>query len=158
MKTTNMKNLKSEQDLDNAINQEDNQDVNVGTWKNRRGNADAELAAEQAKNGNNSKSQKVKNILKVPLFISELIGTFILTYLGTCSVQNMENYSKIVPSFKRDRVVCFSLAHMLIYTFFIYGSNISAECCFNPVISFVKIVQGRFTMATVGASKTLAYN
>lgn len=150
MKTSNLKNLKSEQDLDNAINQEDNVDGNVATRKKQQGkNADADLAALEAKNGGNSKTQKVKNILKVPLFISELIGTFILTYLGTCSVQNMENYSKIVPSFKRDRVVCFSLAHMLIYTFFIYGSNISAECCFNPVISFVKIIQGRFTMVTV---------
>lgn len=138
------------EDLENSIHQDNNLDASLKSNAGKKELApDQILAAQEFKNPNMSKKQKLKNMLSIPLFLSELIGTFVLTYLGTCSVQTMEDYAKKYPAFKPDRVVCFSLAHMLIYTFFIYASNIVAECCFNPVICFVKIIQGRFTVKTV---------
>lgn len=72
-----------------------------------------------------------------------------LTYLGTCSIQTMESYALINKDFKKDRVVCFSLAHMLIYTFFLYATRVVADTSFNPVICFVKIIKGTFSVQTV---------
>jgi len=86
---------------------------------------------------------------KGPLYLSEFFGTLFITLLGTCSIQNNESFAAEYPSFKQDKVVCFAIVNMLVYSFFHYASNISAECSFNPVITFVKMVQGRFDLKTV---------
>ena len=72
-----------------------------------------------------------------------------MTYLGTCSIQTMDDYAKKNVNFAKDTVVCSSLAHMMIYSFFYYAGRNVADVSFNPVISFVKIIHGRFSVMTV---------
>ena len=51
--------------------------------------------------------------------------------------------------FHKDKVVCYGLAHFMIYSFFFYATSNVAKCTFNPVISFVRMTQGLYSLGAV---------
>src|SRR3990167_3233033 len=86
----------------------------------------------------------------IQLYVFELLGTFMIVLLGsgamglgTMSYENMP-----IPE---DKSTGIGLVHMIIYSIFIYATSGLCKCTFNPVITLVKIIRGRFRVVTVGS-------
>ena len=82
------------------------------------------------------------------LYTMEFIGTFFLVFFGSGSMAAADMAYVDFPN-KEDKDIGIALVHMITYSIFTYAASNKAKCTFNPVISLVKIIRGRFSVKTV---------
>lgn len=82
------------------------------------------------------------------LYIFEMLGTFMIVLFGSGSMGLAAMSYENMP-IPEDKSTGIGLVHMIVYSIFIYATSGLCKCTFNPVITLVKIIRGRFRIFTV---------
>ena len=85
---------------------------------------------------------------RTTLIISEFIGTLFLVFFSALAMSKADSAYEGFPV-ATDKVIGVALVHVIVYALFIYASSGKVKCTFNPVISLIRVMRGKWTLVEV---------